>query len=309
MNTSGISYLLQVDASNFAIGSVLDPIDWLPLTYEDVTNTSGSMTNSQGKDQDGYATKGLATTGSDIDRVDLTGDFGYLRLNGEVGGIIFDDVDTDGTYTDGTDIGIDGVAITLYQDTNENGVLDIGTDTIVGAQDSGTTGTTGEYLFEKLDPRATYFATVDDTDPELLGHFGTTSVGHTIGTNLNEDNNSQESDTVADGGYTMILEATPTTSDRQDYTGDFGYTGSGRIGDTTYIDMNYNGVYDAGDVPLEGVTIELFQDDGNGIQDINDVSVGTQVTNASGNYLFENLDPASGYWVMVKESNPLYPYI
>lgn len=55
-----------------------------------------------------------------------------------------------------------------------------------------------------------------------------------------------------------------------------------------WLDSNGNGLQDPGDEPLAGVTIQLFDSDGN--------LVGTTITNDDGSYGFSNL-AAGDYYV------------
>jgi choice-of-anchor A domain-containing protein/uncharacterized repeat protein (TIGR01451 family) len=57
------------------------------------------------------------------------------------------------------------------------------------------------------------------------------------------------------------------------------------LGDKVWIDANKNGIQDAGEVGLAGVTVQLYNCTTN-------VMVSSQVTDAMGNYLFTNLTPA-----------------
>jgi hypothetical protein len=77
---------------------------------------------------------------------------------------------------------------------------------------------------------------------------------------------------------------------------------AGSIGDTVFLDVNADGIEDAGDLPLAGVTMKLFDGAGNPI--FQDPITGAvvpagfpgavpyvAVTDANGNYLFDNLPP------------------
>ena len=66
------------------------------------------------------------------------------------------------------------------------------------------------------------------------------------------------------------------------------------LGDQVFRDVNNNGLFDAGEVGIAGVSVELYQDtNGNGSYDAGvDTAVGTaQTTDANGNYLFTDLLP------------------
>ena len=67
----------------------------------------------------------------------------------------------------------------------------------------------------------------------------------------------------------------------------------GSIGDQVYCDVNNNGIFDAGDVTVTGLTITLC--------DANFVTITTQAVDANGKYLFTNL-PAGTYNVKFPEA-------
>jgi LPXTG-motif cell wall-anchored protein len=71
---------------------------------------------------------------------------------------------------------------------------------------------------------------------------------------------------------------------------------SGTIGDTVWYDEDKDGIQDSGEEGVSGVTIRLTN------QDTNEVS--TQVTNASGRYLFAALDPGTYVVSIVMSTAP-----
>ncbi len=76
------------------------------------------------------------------------------------------------------------------------------------------------------------------------------------------------------------------------------------IGDYVWLDANGNGLQDDGPgAGLNGVTVRLYLDDGDGVFEPggDDVLVDTQVTSGDGGYLFDMLH-AGDYWVDVDES-------
>ncbi|MDU6097908.1 SdrD B-like domain-containing protein, partial [Peptoniphilus harei] len=68
------------------------------------------------------------------------------------------------------------------------------------------------------------------------------------------------------------------------------------IGDKVWLDENKDGIQDAGEAGVEGVTVKLLDKDGNPAKDFNGNEVKDQVTDANGNYKFENL--AAGDYVV-----------
>jgi hypothetical protein len=80
----------------------------------------------------------------------------------------------------------------------------------------------------------------------------------------------------------------------------------GGIGDTIYYDNNNNGTQDPGEGGIQGVTVQLYKDDGNGVFNIEatDELIDETTTDQDGEYEFPDLAPFcdQGYWVLVVES-------
>ncbi len=72
----------------------------------------------------------------------------------------------------------------------------------------------------------------------------------------------------------------------------------GSIGDTVFHDDDQDGVQDAGEEGLEGITVNLYDEDGN--------LIATTETDENGNYLFDNL-PEGTYVVEVDANDPDLP--
>ena len=75
---------------------------------------------------------------------------------------------------------------------------------------------------------------------------------------------------------------------------DFGYRNTGSVGDRVWLDTNGNGVQDAGEAGINGVTVQLL-DGANNV-------VATATTSGDGNYTFDNL-AAGTYTVKVVASS------
>ncbi len=148
-------------------------------------------------------------------------DFGY-QGPGEIGDKIWNDLDGDGLQDPG-EPGIPGVKVTV-------------TATIGGSPVSftTTTGPDGTYQFTGL-PLGDWTVAVDST---------TVPAGLII---------TGDPDTTKDGTSTVTLTAAAPTSDVQD----FGYQGPGSIGDFVWIDVNADGIQDAAEPGLAGVTITI----------------------------------------------------
>lgn len=192
----------------------------------------------------------------------------------------------------------------LYNVTVE--LITPGTDGILGTADDVVAATTtssydGSYIFDNLAAGA-YAIRVNSGnnptgytqtgDPDLPGALCATCDNHTT---------------------TAILLAPGDV-----YTNaDFGYTptagNGGSIGNTLWVDSNRDNVIDAGEPRLPGVTVSLIRDlDGDGIRDAGEPIIATDITDASGQYLFTNVPVADGlgtddYLVWVNDTeNVLY---
>ena len=94
--------------------------------------------------------------------------------------------------------------------------------------------------------------------------------------------------TVAD---VRIAEATGSVIDVN-----FGFVKPASVGDYTWMDVNRDGIQDADEPALPGVTVTLTYEDGSAVTDASGDPVAAVTTDANGKYSFENLLPG-GYKV------------
>ena len=204
--------------------------------------------------------------GEDFDE----GDFGYQQQNASIGDLVWNDLDGDGTQ-DPEELGIDGVSVELFADTNGNGELDP-EDQFIATQ---TTAADGTYDFTDL-ASGDYLVTVTDTDTVLDGF-------------------------VLTGGTEPLVVNLAAGEDFND--SDFGYQQQdASIGDLIWNDLDGDGTQDPEELGLDGVTVELFADaNGDGELDADDQLLATQTTADGGAYDFTGL--ASGdYLVSVTDT-------
>ena len=76
----------------------------------------------------------------------------------------------------------------------------------------------------------------------------------------------------------------------------FGFVKPASVGDYTWMDVNRDGIQDADEPALPGVTVTLTYEDGSAVTDASGKPVGAVTTDANGRYVFENLLPG-GYKV------------
>ncbi|HUN22004.1 MAG TPA: SdrD B-like domain-containing protein, partial [Anaerolineales bacterium] len=210
-----------------------------------------------------------------------------------------------------------GIGDTIWLDTNGNATQDANEYGIAGVvvrltfPDSSTmtavTNEDGRYLFPNLS---------DDNYTITILSSNFAPGGALAGLALTSDPDGGDDNTSAvsvAGGYNLYQ--------------DFGYRGTGQIGNLLWNDLNADGIYQpdgqdgvAGTLddenPIGDVTIDLYRDvNGNGLLDIADTRIASTVTDGAidasyqgGNYLFDGLslddgDGSANYLVDVTDRN------
>jgi uncharacterized repeat protein (TIGR01451 family) len=202
-----------------------------------------------------------------------------------------------GTFSDDGAVSVDATAVTnvgagiagkVFLDANANGVSDGGETGVGGVQvcaNNGgppvcvTTAADGSYAFTGLSA-ATWTVT------ETIATFPPGTVA------------------------TTVTSRSVSVAALQQVTGiDFGlkpwqdFATPGTIGDQLWVDANADGVLDASEALLAGVTVRLWIDgNANGALDGSDTLIATTTTDASGTYQFTNL-AANRYVVEVDSSS------
>ncbi|MEP2774555.1 MAG: SdrD B-like domain-containing protein [Luteolibacter sp.] len=264
-NASGVYGFSSLPASNYiVVVNTLDP--QFPTGVIQIQDYDGT--------RDGKAVVNLTTSL-------LTVDFGYKpQGTASIGDQVFLDANGDG-IKGASEAGIASVPVTLYADNNNNGVLDIGIDSVVATT---TTGSTGTYLFSGL-RAGNYLVNVDQNAASIPSDaFGnkfrkTTAVPHVV--------------TLAAGQSYLAA--------------DFGFAAPAAIGDTVFYDSNGNATQDASESGIPNVTVQLFLDANQDGQPDSPTPIATTVTatgsgsNPAGFYQFTNL-AAGTYFVKVLTS-------
>jgi len=218
----------------------------------------------------------------------------------------------DGTVIDGLDMGIVpaqpvSVGNRVWYDNNNDGIQDASADEPgvagVGVMIFNTDGTSvtdidgnsvllmvtddnGEYLFDNLPP-GDYYVQFDLST--LPANYGVTQANATH--NQSPATSDQtDSDANTSTGETASTGFLPSGS--EDLTLDMGIVQAQstiRVGDRVWLDEDQDGIQDAGEPGVEGVTVNLYDTSTGDLR-------GTTVTDSSGNYLFDGL-PAGDYFV------------
>ncbi len=174
-------------------------------------------------------------------------------------GTVYEDLDTDHVQ-DAAEPGISGVTLTLLE-FNGTGYVATGHTT--------TTDAHGDYRFDHLTPGTYQVAETQPSGYLSVGAQPGTVDGVTVGSVLDVDH---------------LIDITLSGGD-QSIENNFGEVRPASISGHVAVDANLNGLFDAGETPLAGVTIHLLNDSGN--------QIGTTTTDAGGFYEFTGLVPGT----------------
>ncbi len=260
---------------------------------------------------------GPGAQGSPDNRADMTIDFGFVPLTFALGNVVFVDANNNG-IKDASEVGIGaGVTVELFADANSDGVPD------GAAIAATTTNASGQYLFSGLSegkyivqiggaPLAGY-ASSSGINGSATGPYEPGSTDFTAAGN-DRDHGRTVSPGVIRSGTIMLGTNTPlgegtdltvidpnaTPDNRTNLTVDFGVFRPASIGTVVWIDNGANngvsgdGIKQAGEVGISGVTVRLLDASGNPV-DGDPATPGVQpvttVTGTNGEYSITNLIP------------------
>ena len=256
---AGMGYVVQIASSQFnATGS--GPLANLTPT---VANTGGAG-QADVRDSDATLVGGLsqiAVVAGSAGENNHALDFGFAPPKASLGNYVWLDDNKDGTQ-DATEVGVAGITVSLY---NAAGAV-IGT-TVTDAY--------GKYEFTNLDP-GTY--SVGFTPPVNYTFTTQDTGGNTV------TSNTTDSDVNPTTGRTAAItlaagENNPTLDAGLIYSQPI----TASLGDRVWLDTDKNGVQNAGEQGVSGVTVTLYNAAG--------TAVGTTITDGNGNYNFANLTP------------------
>ena len=203
------------------------------------------LTDSDANPATGITAPRLVTSGTTDRSVDAS-----IYYPVKIGDRVFNDINGNGVQ-DAADLNMAGVTVNLLD----------GSNAIIGTT---TTDANGNYLFTALAPGSYHVQVIK---PDATWTFTNPGVG---------GNAALDSDTDVTTGITPVKVYVSGDDDRSI---DSGMYQAVRIGDYTFTDRNGNGVQDAGDTALGGVTVQLVNTATNTV-------VATATTAADGSYLF-----------------------
>lgn len=218
------------------------------------------------------AAERLANGHSYREYTDTTADVVSVELDmAQLGDQLWFDVDNNGSFDSGEPplVGVP-VSITYH---GADGALGTSDDEAFG----GVTGADGTYGADRL-PGGVFTVVVDDS---------AIPAGLVPSYNL---------DATVDHSWSAVLGEASSNLDI-----DFGYTGTGTLGDTVWFDIDADGILDAGEFGLEGVSVTANWLGIDGIRNGDDLAYVT-VTDGNGSYQFSDL-PAGIYEVEVASAS------
>jgi len=194
---------------------------------------------------------------------DLSWDAGLVIVTtAEIGDFVWEDLDADGIQ-DAGEPGIAGVTVNLY-DCSGNFIATTVTD-------AG-----GFYLFEDL-AAGDYFLVFEAPQGYLPSPR-----------NIGTDDGDSDADP-----FTGETVCTTLDSNESDRTWDAGFYRPASLGDFVWQDTDSDGIQDAGEPGIAGLTVNLYDCDDNSM-------IATTTTDVNGFYLFDNLTPGDYYVEFVK---------
>lgn len=201
----------------------------------------------------------------------------------KLGDLVWNDLNANGVQDTG-EPGIAGATVQLVRDMNGDGLF-TGPNEVIA---SGTTDANGSYSFMGLTPGLNYQVVV--TQPAGYDAASPRQVDSNPGSGTNSDGPISDVVVLSAGQFNTSIDA--------------GFYKYASLGDRVWVDQNSNGLQDAGEAGLAGVTVVLLNAAGS--------TLGSQVTDVNGNYLFTNLVPGAylvqfvapgGYTLTTKDAN------
>ncbi len=254
------------------------------VTFTTPSGLTGSPANQGGNDDidsdpiSGTVTGVVLTAG----QVNNTVDAGFFAANVmNLGNLVWYDQNNNG-IKDGSETGISAATVKLYADANNDNVAD-------GAAVATTsTDANGLYNFSGL-AAGNYIVGVNIPS----GYAVVTNNGGDPDNNTDNDNNGTNTSIageVRSSAITLALTTEPSADgdgNNGNLTVDFGFKGTGSIGNYVFNDVNANGIQDVTETGIAGATVTLTTTiNGNSITTIT-------TTNAAGLYSFSNLAPST----------------
>ncbi len=202
-------------------------------------------------------------------------DAGFFVPLGTLSGFVWDDVDQDGVQ-DGGELGIEGVTVSLINNSNGSTVQ------------STTTNAGGNYAFSNVE-LGNYILNFDAST-------NTSGISNYNGSPLDQGGDDTiDSDADPDTGNTKLINYDPNNGNLSNI--DAGYFApTGTVSGFVWEDANEDGLQSGGEPGIEGVSVTLY--DAN-----TDVQIQNTTTSSDGSYDFTNVSLGDYYIVFDESTN------
>ncbi|MCK5922458.1 MAG: hypothetical protein KAG66_16060, partial [Methylococcales bacterium] len=292
--------------NNLPIGDYqVDVISGLNPAYQQTGDPDASLDN--------HSDVTLALNPSDPTEVigNLDQDFGYSEPV-SVGGYVWEDLNMDGLQ-DSDEPAIAGSTVILLVDDGTGNFIPATSFTGAVVADI-TVGQNGQYLFDNL-PEGDYKIQISKPNGTLPSPIQQTADDDDTPNDSNIA--SEPTPDVFESGVFMLrgglepVESNTLSGDDQDdavsavardesgnMTVDFGFVSPASIGNRVWLDFDGDGVQDANEDGIAGITVVLTPPAGIDLGNGPGVPIET-ITGSDGEYLFPDLPPADGYVVTI----------
>ncbi len=281
-----------------ALGSAVDLIDDFNSGTQVVTATVGgvtpvsdatNVTGVLGNERDVFADATGGTSGNTVSlRVDNAGTSNLLEFQSDAGTtgtriVTWDGDDNDGATLEVT-TGLGGIDLTDGGNASAFRLkigTDIASNLVVRVFSTAANSSFGTFTM----PVTAGGAATGDLVIRFAELTGTTGAGATF-TSVRAIQLEFDGAAAADGQVDIFETAGVTT-----ITTNFANLNPMSVGDLVWQDRDNDGVKDASETGIQNITVQVYQDDGDGGFDSGDTLVGTSTTNASGIWSVGNLLP------------------
>ncbi|MCU7813685.1 MAG: carboxypeptidase regulatory-like domain-containing protein [Candidatus Thiodiazotropha sp. (ex Rostrolucina anterorostrata)] len=285
--SDGSTGTLVTTTTTDANGNYLFP-DLAPGTYKVefvapngyVYSTQDATVDSADSDADANGLTGCYTL--DPGEHDTSADAG-LYQTASLGDYVWVDTDEDGQQNE-TNTGLNGVTVNL-----KDGLGMVISSTVTANDNNGNAG---YYLFDGLIPGDYSVEFIKPADYNFT----------------RQDQGDEASDSDVDQ-VTGMTATTTLTSGENDLFWDAGLVQvKASLGDRVWEDTDADGLQDANEMGIAGVTVTLKGGGTDGVLGTADDTTETTTTNAAGNYLFDNLNAGEEYKVIFSDTPDGYEY-
>jgi hypothetical protein len=301
--------LAQLKGSRNTMSTNMDPLDLWSGGVSAYNSVDG------GNPADYQIYDGFPGIGSDPGKANGLGDLELITATPpiEIGNRIWNDANGDGIQNPG-EAPISNVSLELFLDANSDGVPDgaaigsVTTDANGNYTFSSATGTdaTGVDFGVNIIANQNYLIRPASSDWNSTTGVGVGDLSGFQLTRTDKLGNGQvdlsDNDAALTSGAVVVpqISVLVGAAGQNNHNLDFGFKTLASIGDRVWLDNGVgagtanNGIQDGTEPGVAGVTVTLYRNGADGLPGTaDDVVVGTTVTDAFGNYLFDNLIPST----------------